>query len=142
MAAPTLSRAEFEARFRALAEGRSAFEGNDGCVACERCRGCSGSTFCKDGERLVRCHYCVASSECTDCSHCRACSSCLACTHCSHCDGCTQSAYLVRCVGLSGCSYCFGCVGLRGKDFHILNEPYDRSTYFAIVEKLSRELGL
>ena len=29
-----------------------------------------------------------------------------------------------------------------GKDFHILNQPYDRSTYFAMVEKLTRELRL
>jgi hypothetical protein len=33
-------------------------------------------------------------------------------------------------------------VGLSRKDFHILNEPYDRSAYFALVKKLSRELGL
>jgi len=52
------------------------------------------------------------------------------------------SAYLVRCVGLSGCTYCFGCVGLSKKDFHILNEPYDRKTYFDIVAKLSRELRI
>lgn len=43
---------------------------------------------------------------------------------------CTQSSYL------------FGCVGLHKKDFHILNEPYDRQTYFATVARLSRELGL
>jgi hypothetical protein len=27
-------------------------------------------------------------------------------------------------------------VGLSHKDFHILNEPYDRKTYFAITSKL------
>jgi len=55
---------------------------------------------------------------------------------------CTQSAYLVRCVGLAGCSYCFGCVGLSHKDFHILNEPYDRSAYFALTNQLAQALGL
>jgi hypothetical protein len=33
-------------------------------------------------------------------------------------------------------------VGLSRKDFHILNEPYDRQTYFALIAKLSRELGV
>jgi len=33
-------------------------------------------------------------------------------------------------------------VGLHKKDFHILNEPYDRTTYFALVASLSRELGI
>jgi len=33
-------------------------------------------------------------------------------------------------------------VGLTAKDFHILNEPYDRTTYFEIVSRLSRALRL
>jgi hypothetical protein len=49
---------------------------------------------------------------------------------------------LVRSVSVSDSNYCFGCVGLSGKDFHILNEPYDRSTYFEITRRLLRELGL
>jgi hypothetical protein len=53
-----------------------------------------------------------------------------------------QSAYLVRCIGLSGCTYCFGCVGLSKKDFHILNEPHDRQTYFEKVAELRRALRL
>ncbi len=64
------------------------------------------------------------------------------CTHCLECERCIASAYLVKCVNCTGCSYCFGCVGLAKKDFHILNEPYDRQTYFALVEKLQRELRL
>jgi len=53
-----------------------------------------------------------------------------------------QSAYLVRCTGLTGCTYCFGCVGLHQKDFHILNEPYERKAYFALTQQLAHELGL
>ena len=53
-----------------------------------------------------------------------------------------QSAYLVRCMACSGCTYCFGCVGLVRKDFHILNEPYDRQTYFAKVAELRRALRI
>jgi hypothetical protein len=48
----------------------------------------------------------------------------------------------VRCASLSGCQYCFGCVGLSGKDFHVLNEPYDRKTYFALIARLAKELAL
>jgi hypothetical protein len=48
----------------------------------------------------------------------------------------------VRSIGLTGCSYCFGCVDLSNKDFHILNEPYDRKTYFAITRALAKALGL
>jgi hypothetical protein len=49
-----------------------------------------------------------------------------------------QSSYLVRCFDCTSSSYCYGCVGLVGKDFHILNEPYSRSEYFAITAKLKK----
>jgi hypothetical protein len=67
---------------------------------------------------------------------------CLSTSHCIDCDRCSSSAYLVRSIGCTGCSYLFGCVGLHKKDFCILNEPYDRQTYFLLVAKLSRELGI
>jgi hypothetical protein len=31
-------------------------------------------------------------------------------------------------------------VGLSRKDFHILNQPYDRSTYFALTRSLLQQL--
>jgi hypothetical protein len=31
-------------------------------------------------------------------------------------------------------------VGLARRDFHILNEPYDRATYFELTARLAREL--
>ncbi len=52
------------------------------------------------------------------------------------------SSYLVRSVGCSECTYGFGCVGLTGRDFCILNEPYDRATYFAVVARLAGELRI
>jgi hypothetical protein len=45
-------------------------------------------------------------------------------------------------VACTGCTYGFGCVGLAKRDFHILNVPYDRQTYFALVAKLTRELRI
>ena len=55
---------------------------------------------------------------------------------------CLSSAYLVRSSGCTGCNYCFGCVGLSRRDFHILNEPYDRATYFELTSRLARELRI
>jgi hypothetical protein len=137
-----LSVREFESRYRTLVNGLSHERGNDSCVECERCSSCSYSTFCKDSERLVRCHFCVRCSMCSDALHCRGSRGLIGCQHCVDCDSCSQSAYLVRCLSLTGCQYCFGCVGLSGRDFHVLNEPYDRKAYFELTQRLTQELGL
>jgi hypothetical protein len=57
-------------------------------------------------------------------------------------EGCVGSAYLVRSTSCSGCNYCFGCVGLSRRDFCVLNEPYDRATYFELTARLARELSI
>jgi len=137
-----LTAREFESRYRELVAGLSRKRGNDSCVECERCVACNYSTFCKDSERLSRCHFCVRSSMCADSSHCRGSRGLSGCQHCVDCESCSQSSYLVRCVSLTGCQYCFGCVGLSGRDFHILNEPHDRKTYFELTAQLTRELCL
>jgi len=33
-------------------------------------------------------------------------------------------------------------VGLVRKDFHVLNQPLDRKTYFKVVARLKKELGI
>ena len=137
-----LTAREFARRFRALSLRASALQANEACVECLRCASSVACTFCTDSERLLRCHFCVRCSACTDSLHCRESKHLLGCQHCVGCDGCSQSAYLVRCVSLTSCQYCFGCVGLSGKDFHVLNEPHDRATYFALTARLARELGL
>jgi hypothetical protein len=137
-----MNRSEFEAKYRALIAGTGKTTANVGCLACERCEGCAESTFCKESKGLTRCHYCEGCGDCTDCSHTLRSKSCLSCQQCVECERCTGSAYLTKSVGCSGCTYCFGCVGLSKRDFHILNEPYDRTTYFATVAKLERELGI
>jgi len=138
----SLSKAEFEAQFRALLEGAEKLSDNVGCVQCEKCEGCQHCTFCKDSIRLSRCQYCVKCTDCSDSSHCRACEGCTGCVHCVESKRCVSSAYVIRSVGLTHCTYCFGCVGLSRKDFHILNKPYDRRTYFALTAKLTKELGI
>ena len=61
---------------------------------------------------------------------------------CPACERSARSSYLVRSIECSDCTYCFGCVGLSKKDFHLLNQPYDRRTYFALTQKLMRDLRL
>ena len=84
-------------------------------MGCEHCQGC---THCRDSKNLLSCNHCVAS------------------------ENCSRSSYVIKSVDCHGCSYCFGCVGLSDKDFHILNKPYDRSTYFALTAKLTKEMRL
>jgi hypothetical protein len=134
--------AEFETALRKLVDAAARSTANVGSLQCDRCERCADCTFCVDSKGLARCHYSSRCDDCTDCTHCAG---CRACTHCQRsvlCDRCIGSAYLVRCVGCSGCNYCFGCVGLSKRDFCILNEPYDRATYFELTARLARELNL
>ena len=137
-----LTARDFEARHRALVSRLGAREGADGCIECVGCSACQGSTFCRDSSQLCRCHYCVRCALCTDSTHCRGSRALVACNHCIDCESCVRSSYLVRCVAMSDCTYAFGCVGLAGVDFHILNEPVDRATYFEVTTRLLRALGL
>jgi len=139
--ADSLTLRDFEAKYRELQRQLGRDAANSGCVQCVECKGCTGCTFCKESERLVRCHYCVRCVGCMDCSQCKDGKTLIMSQHCIDCENCTQSAYLTRCAACTGCTYCFGCVGLSGKDFHILNEPYPRSAYFAITKRLMKELG-
>ncbi len=131
---------EFEARYLELLRSHEQSNDNDGSVNCEHCRGCTACTFCRHSQHLVRCHYCVECEQCTDCSHCHASRGLLACHHCTDTTSSIGSSYLVRCAGMAQCNYCLGCVGLSHKDYHILNQPFDRSAYFELSRKLMRQL--
>lgn len=133
---------EFEQAFRRLLAEHGERRTNVGCLACDDCERCTDSTFLKRCKNVARSHYCEDTVDSSECSHCQGCTGCVSCSHCERCDRCTQSAYLIRCVAMSGCTYCFGCVGLFKKDFHILNEPYDRQTYFERVGELRRMLRI
>jgi hypothetical protein len=137
-----LDRARFEAEYKRLVASYGKGTANVGCLACEGCQRCADCTFCSGSTDLSRSHYCEACEGCIDSSHLLRCKGCLACSHCVECERCTGCAYVTRSIGCAGCTYCFGCVGLSKKDFYILNEPYDRQTYFAIVAKLARDLRL
>jgi hypothetical protein len=139
---PAPSARDFESRFRQLLSALGSARDNDGCIQCVGCRACQSSTFCRDSERLVRCHYCVRCSLCTDCSHCSGSRGLVGCQHCIDCESSSASSYLVRCVAVARSSYCFGCVGISNKDFQILNEPYPRDAYFQITRQLMQELRI
>jgi hypothetical protein len=136
------SRSDFEVRLRKLESDARGQKGNPGSLACEGSERAVHSTFSSDCRDVLRCHYCESCEDCTECSHCVRSVGCLSCSHCIDCERCASSAYLVRSVRCTGSSYLFGCVGLHKKDFHILNEPYERQAYFATIAKLSRELGI
>ncbi len=131
---------EFEARYRELLGAFESSSANVQCVQCDSCRGCTQSTFCRHSQRLIRCHYCVECVECTDSSHCQASRGLLSCHHCTDVRNSSRCSYIVRCENMTECNYCLGCVGLSHKDFHILNQPYDRSIYFQISRALMRQL--
>jgi hypothetical protein len=141
-AAKALSRSDFEAELRRLSQGHEQRTDNERCIECTGCERCTDCTFCKGGKALTRCHYCVDSQRCTESTHCRNCRDLTGCNHCVASERCAGCAYVYKSVDCNGCTYCFGCVGLTKKDFHILNKPYDRSTYFAVTARLVRELGL
>ena len=106
---------------------------------CERCTNC---VFCRGCQRCYRSAYCT---DCTSSSHLTHCVRCESCHHTANsidCTSCTGSAFLILCRDMSECNYCFGCVGLSRKDFYILNEPHDRSSYFQIVASLKKQLRL
>jgi hypothetical protein len=46
----------------------------------------------------------------------------------------TGSAYLVACTSCSDCTYCTSRVGLSKEKFHILNQPYGPTEYFALIK--------
>ena len=102
----------------------------------------------RDTRGCVRCHFsehcevcfaCTYAKNCRHCTHCNRIEGSVRCHRSSHlvdCTDCVDSQYLIDCVQCTECTYCLGCVGLSRKEFHILNQPYDRKTYFGILEAL------
>ena len=136
-----MTKSEFVAELDRLQKSYAGGLENPLCYNCVGCEGCMSCTFCKACSDCYRCTHCEGCRSCTSCSHCHQSQRCHDCTHCSRCEACRGSAYLVDCYSCSDCTYCYGCVGLTKKEFHILNVPYDRKTYFATVDGLNQALG-
>lgn len=137
-----MTKDEFEASLRGLLGSKAGQRDNAACVECHGCEGCVECTFCKSSRGLLRCHYCVDCERCVGAVHCRGSKDLFSVSHASFSERCSQSQYLVRSFDCIGSSYLFGCVGLTGKEFHVLNEPYSRSDFFALTSKLKKALGL
>jgi len=135
---PPLDPREFE---RALAALRASYQGaadNPQGFELKDCRYCTSCMFCTRCESCYRCTHCTACTQCSNCTHCVECTGCHQSAYCTKSDRCVGSKYLELCDSCSDCTYCFACVGLAKKDFHILNEPYDKRTYFDVVAKLRK----
>lgn len=100
---------------------------------------CSRCTFTTRSRDCHGCTYVEGCEGCTFLTQSRACRQCHKGTHLVDCLRCVDSRYLEQCTDCADCTYCYGCVGLLGKEFHILNVPYDRKTWFKIVAGLKAE---
>ena len=131
-----MKRSEFDTEWARLLRDFGGADQNPGSFRSERCTGSMHCMFCKSCRNCYRCTHCEQCEATTRSGHCLRCTGCHDCSHCEDSVACTDSAYLLRCSSCVGCNYCFGCVGLSGKEFHILNRPYGRSEYFALVKEI------
>jgi hypothetical protein len=131
-----MNRSELEAEYARLLREFGASEKNLGSFRSEGCAGSRYLMFCTGCRNCYRCTHCQDCEATTGSGHCLRCVGCHDCSHCEDALACTGSAYLLRCSFCAECNYCLGCVGLEQKEFHILNQPYTRSEYFAIVKGL------
>ena len=126
---------EFRAAFDALVKAATD-RGNPGSYRSETCRNCTACTFSEGCRDCHACNYAVDSEGCSHCTKIRDCAQCHGSSQLVDCQRCVDSDYLEHCRDCAECTYCFGCVGLVRKEFHILNQPYDRKTYFKMVKAL------
>jgi hypothetical protein len=131
-----MNRSEFDAELARLVRELGVATQNPGSFRSESCTGSMHCMFCKDCRNCFRCTHCESCDATTGSGHCVRCVGCHDCSHCEDAIGCTHSAYLLRCSFCTDCNYCFGCVGLAKKEFHILNQAYSRSEYFALLKDL------
>ena len=131
---------EFLAEYQRLLREHAAADANLRCYQIENCIACVDCVFCTGCERCVRTRYCTGCHDSFDLTQCSECVCCYQSTFCDGCQHCAHSNFLVSCTDCIGCDYCFGCVGLENKDFHILNRPYPRKRYFALLKQLKEQI--
>jgi hypothetical protein len=127
----------FKKELDALLRSVDSSENNES-LELKNSKGCVRCHFCAD---CTACFACTYANHCELCTHCNRIDDCTRCHRSSHlkdCSDCNDSHYLIECNRCVECTYCIGCVGLTRKEFHILNQPYDRKTFF----KIAKALGL
>ncbi len=137
-----LNKRDFLKALNTLERSFSGTSDNPGSYRCERCDSCAECMFCSDCSVCYKCTYCQDCKSCTNCTHCHDCNDCHRSSYCVQSNHCTGSSYVIMSRNCSDCTFCFGCVGLVRKEFHVLNKPLDRKTYFEVVAKLKKELGI
>lgn len=60
--------------------------------------------------------------------------------NCNFCFSCWESSNLELCEWVGASHDCFGCAGIYRKQFHILNQPYEKEAYFKKVAELKDQL--
>ena len=133
---------EFLAALEALRRATPVDDKSLSNLRCQEVEACRSCTFCTRCTTCYRCTHCVDCSDATRCVHCRGCHQIHDVSYAVSSHRCVASSYLTLCEDCAECTFCWGCVGLRGKEFHILNEPYDRKTWFAMVAALAEETGV
>jgi hypothetical protein len=126
----------FQAALQELGKGYAALAENPQGYQLKDCEHCSFCMFCTGCSDCYRCTHCERCEQCSQCTHCKDCVGCHGDAYCVGCRDCVGSKYLEQCSSCAECTYCFGCVGLSKREFHILNQPFDKLTYFALVSKL------
>ena len=102
----------------------------------------TNSTQCQFSSGLKDCHRCSYTTDsvgCTHATHLTRCTQCHQSSRLVDCTRCVESHYLTLCQDCVECTYCYACVGLVRKEFHILNQPYDKNTWFALVKALQAD---
>lgn len=137
-----VNKREFDEAYRQLQRSYESAGENTMSYNVTSCRHCAACHFCQGCEACYRCTYCNDLVTCSHCTHCERSENCHSCAYCLECKNCSGSQYLILCEACSDCTYCFGSIGMQKKDFHILNEPYDRTAYFEITKGLKKAFGI
>lgn len=135
----TIDPKSFHKELEALAR-ENADRGNPGSYRTENSVNCTACTFSDGCRDCHACNYAVDSEGCSHCTKITRCTACHASSQLVDCVRCVDSHFLEHCRDCAECTYCFGCVGLVRKEFHILNQPYDRKTWFKVVKALRASL--
>lgn len=137
-----LTKREFERALAELTRAHGASSENPGSYRSEECVRCYGCMFTTGSVECFKCTYCSDCTRCSDCTHCARCDGCHNSSYLRDSTNCLKSSYLTMSRDCYECVFCFGCAGLVGKEFHILNRPFPRKTYFKMVAELEVAFGL
>ena len=137
-----LNKHDFERALKTLSQAYDRSKDSPGAYQSDNSERCHACMFTTHSQDCFHCTYCDHCKECSDCTHCAHCTNCSSSSYCVRSHHCVKSSYVLVSQHCYECLFCFGCVGLVKKEFHILNQPFPKKTYFELVEQLKVALGL